>query len=210
MLSMSSKCSVYYAPSYSSHKNIERHTGDPIVSWPNPKQWAKVHTSDLMMIIWQSIYIYIYMYVCIYIYMYIYGSIVCCASYHIYIYIYGSIVCCASYQHLTVPWNHIYIHIILASPKRHKTVYTILLYRKSNTTEREVLCKLILSVNVLRNCCQYSYAFFSYTEMMHDVAIDPTQRCGDDFDVKTDLKHLFKIAMISLNVCTISSQEIDM
>ena len=38
-------------------KNIERHTADTIVSWPNPKQWVIVHTSDLMMIIRQSIYI---------------------------------------------------------------------------------------------------------------------------------------------------------
>ena len=37
-------------------KNIERHTADTIVSWPNPKQWVIVHTSDLMMIIRQSIY----------------------------------------------------------------------------------------------------------------------------------------------------------
>ena len=39
------------------HKNIERHTADTIVSWLNPKQWVIVHTSDLMMIIRQSIYI---------------------------------------------------------------------------------------------------------------------------------------------------------
>ena len=39
------------------HKNIERHTADTIVSWPNPRQWVIVHTSDLMMIIRQSIYI---------------------------------------------------------------------------------------------------------------------------------------------------------
>ena len=39
------------------HKNIERHTADTIVSCPNPKQWVIVHTSDLMMIIRQSIYI---------------------------------------------------------------------------------------------------------------------------------------------------------
>ena len=38
-------------------KNIERHTVHTIVSWPNPKQWVIVHTSDLMMIIRQSIYI---------------------------------------------------------------------------------------------------------------------------------------------------------
>ena len=37
-------------------KYIERHTADTIVSWPNPKQWVIVHTSDLMMIR-QSIYI---------------------------------------------------------------------------------------------------------------------------------------------------------
>ena len=39
------------------HKNIERYTADIIVSWPNPEQWVIVHTSDLMMIIRQSIYI---------------------------------------------------------------------------------------------------------------------------------------------------------
>ena len=39
------------------NKNIERHTADTIVSWPNPKQWVIVHTSDLMMLIRQSIYI---------------------------------------------------------------------------------------------------------------------------------------------------------
>ena len=42
------------APCY---KNIERHTADTIVSWPNPKQWVIVYTSDLMMIIRQSIYV---------------------------------------------------------------------------------------------------------------------------------------------------------
>ena len=35
----------------------ERHTAHNIVSLPNPKQWVIVHTSDLMMIISQSIYI---------------------------------------------------------------------------------------------------------------------------------------------------------
>ena len=39
------------------HKNIERHTAHTIVSWPNPTQWVVVHTSDLMMIIGQSMYI---------------------------------------------------------------------------------------------------------------------------------------------------------
>ena len=39
------------------HKNIERQTAHNIVSWPKPKQWVIVHTSDLMMIIRQSIYI---------------------------------------------------------------------------------------------------------------------------------------------------------
>ena len=39
------------------HKNIEKHTAHTIVSWPSPKQWVIVHTSDLMMIIRQSIYI---------------------------------------------------------------------------------------------------------------------------------------------------------
>ena len=39
------------------YKNRERHTAHTIVSWPNPKQWAIVHTSDsMMMIIRQSIY----------------------------------------------------------------------------------------------------------------------------------------------------------
>ena len=35
------------------YKNIERHTAHTIVSWPSPKQWIIVHTSDLMMIIRQ-------------------------------------------------------------------------------------------------------------------------------------------------------------
>ena len=39
------------------YKNIERHTVDTIVSWPSPQQWVIVHTSDLIMIIRQSIYI---------------------------------------------------------------------------------------------------------------------------------------------------------
>ena len=39
------------------YNNTERHTAHTIVSWPNPKQWIIVHTSDLMMIIRQSIYI---------------------------------------------------------------------------------------------------------------------------------------------------------
>ena len=39
------------------HKNIEIHTAHTSVSRPNPKQWVIVHTSDLMMIIRQSIYI---------------------------------------------------------------------------------------------------------------------------------------------------------
>ena len=39
------------------HKNTEKHTAHTIVSWPNPKQWVIVHTSDSMMIIRQSIYI---------------------------------------------------------------------------------------------------------------------------------------------------------
>ena len=36
------------------------------------------------------------------------------------------------------------------------------------------------------------------------------KRNGDDFDVKTDLKHISKIVMIFLNVCTISCQEVNM
>ena len=39
------------------HIDIERHTALTIVSWPNPKQWIMVHTSDLMMISRQIIYI---------------------------------------------------------------------------------------------------------------------------------------------------------
>ena len=39
-------------------KNIEIHSAHTIVWWPNPKQWVIVHTSDLMMIIRQSIYIF--------------------------------------------------------------------------------------------------------------------------------------------------------
>ena len=38
-------------------KNIERHTADTIVSWPNPKHWVIVHTSNLMMIIRPRVYI---------------------------------------------------------------------------------------------------------------------------------------------------------
>ena len=45
---------VYVEPL--THKKIERQTAHTIVSWPNPKQWMIVHTSDLMMIR-QSIYI---------------------------------------------------------------------------------------------------------------------------------------------------------
>ena len=37
-------------------KNIERHTANTIVSWPNPNRWVIVHSSDLMMIIRQTIY----------------------------------------------------------------------------------------------------------------------------------------------------------
>ena len=37
-------------------KNMERHMAHTIVSWPNSEQWVIVHTSDLMMIIRQSIY----------------------------------------------------------------------------------------------------------------------------------------------------------
>ena len=36
-------------------KNIEKHTAHTIISWPNPKQWVIVHTSNLVMIIRQSI-----------------------------------------------------------------------------------------------------------------------------------------------------------
>ena len=43
-------------------KNTKRRTAHTIVSWPKPTQWVKVHTSDLMMIIRQSMYIYILIY----------------------------------------------------------------------------------------------------------------------------------------------------
>ena len=43
---------LYY---YLLHKTTERHTAHTIVSWPNPKEWVIVHTSDSMMIIRQSI-----------------------------------------------------------------------------------------------------------------------------------------------------------
>ena len=46
-----------YSGRVSYDKNIERHTAHTIASWPNPKQWVIVHTSDLMMMIKQSIYI---------------------------------------------------------------------------------------------------------------------------------------------------------
>ena len=39
------------------HKNMERYTVHTIDSWPNPKQWVIVHTSDLMMII-RKVYIF--------------------------------------------------------------------------------------------------------------------------------------------------------
>ena len=38
------------------HTNIDRHTAHTTVSWPSPKQWVIVHTSDLMMILRQSVY----------------------------------------------------------------------------------------------------------------------------------------------------------
>ena len=44
-----------YGKYFINKNNTERHTTHTIVSWPNPKQW--VHTSDLMMIIRQSMYI---------------------------------------------------------------------------------------------------------------------------------------------------------
>ena len=48
---------IAYTQNNVCHKNIERHTAHIIVSWPNTKQWVIVHTSDLMMIIRQSMYI---------------------------------------------------------------------------------------------------------------------------------------------------------
>ena len=47
---------VESAQMYLTLKNIDRHTAHTIVSWPNPKQWIIDHTSDLMMIIRQSVY----------------------------------------------------------------------------------------------------------------------------------------------------------
>ena len=41
-------------------KNTERYTAHTSVSWPNLKQWVIIHTSHLMMIIRQSIYVYIF------------------------------------------------------------------------------------------------------------------------------------------------------
>ena len=38
--------------------NIKIHTAHTIASWPNTKLWVIVHTSDLMMMIRQSIYIF--------------------------------------------------------------------------------------------------------------------------------------------------------
>ena len=38
----------YKPKTCSLYKNTKRHTAQPIVSWPNPKQWEIVHTSDLM------------------------------------------------------------------------------------------------------------------------------------------------------------------
>ena len=49
--------SVIFPYELTIRKNIERHTAHTIVLWPNPKQWVIVHTSDLMMIIRQRIYI---------------------------------------------------------------------------------------------------------------------------------------------------------
>ena len=37
--------------SWRHYKNIEIHTVHTILSWPNPKQWQMVHTSDLIMVI---------------------------------------------------------------------------------------------------------------------------------------------------------------
>ena len=39
-------CHGYIFQNEFSLKNIERHTVDTIVSWPNPKQWVIVHISD--------------------------------------------------------------------------------------------------------------------------------------------------------------------
>ena len=41
----------------SHHKTTKRHTVHTNVSWPNPKQWVIVHTSDLVVIKRQSTYI---------------------------------------------------------------------------------------------------------------------------------------------------------
>ena len=77
------KILVWYILSMS--KNTKRHTAHTIVSWPNPKQWVIVHTSDLMMIIRQSIYIYIFIYItCVFILLYSEGTGAEMDSIHIY------------------------------------------------------------------------------------------------------------------------------
>ena len=42
------------------HENIERHTVDTIVSWPNPKQWVKVHTYYSLVSINLHLYMHAY------------------------------------------------------------------------------------------------------------------------------------------------------
>ena len=54
---MKHRDSVHCISRQTCHKNIERHTADTIVSLPNSKQWIIVHTSELIMIIRQSVYI---------------------------------------------------------------------------------------------------------------------------------------------------------
>ena len=39
---------------WSIYKNIERHTANAIVSWPNPQHWQMSHTSDSILILRQS------------------------------------------------------------------------------------------------------------------------------------------------------------
>ena len=57
ILQKNNKCIKTLSNGIIFRKNTETHTAHNIVSWPNPIQWVIVHTSDLMMIIRQSIYI---------------------------------------------------------------------------------------------------------------------------------------------------------
>ena len=54
---LSSGTKIWVECILTTNKMIERHTAHTIVSWSNPKQWIIVHTSDLIMMIRQSIYL---------------------------------------------------------------------------------------------------------------------------------------------------------